>query len=386
MKVKYINDNPELGVLVDWKKVFKEYEKLGCPKDVYSPLHALRQGCKYNVAISERSTGKTTNWLLLGMVLNKLYGIQIQYIRQTEAMITPKNINSLMDVIKQFGYVEKLTDGRYNSVEYRARNWRYVRTDPDTFEVVERSDSFMYCMDLDHNETLKSSYNAPFGDIIIFDEFISKRYSPNEFVVFCDLVKTIIRERQSPIIVMLANTTDRYNTYFQELGIQEQILGCRIGDSFRAEVGHGTTIYCELVGTKNPERAKQNKLFFGFKNPRLASVTGGDWAIDNYPHIQREECKKHLSRFLLFNSAVVEIELCSNERLGLFIKAHKATKIPERAICYQLEEITERRQRHRFGYDNLDKKIWLLYNRNKWYYSTNEIGNIIASYVNQASR
>lgn len=384
MSSKYINGNIELGLNYDWRKIFKEYEKLGCPKDVYSPLYALRQGCKYNIAVSERSTGKTTNWILLGMVMNKHYGTQIQYIRQSEAMITPKNINSLMSVIVACGYIEKLTDGRYNNVEYRARHWRYTKVDPDSMEVLERSESFMYCLDLDHNETYKSSYNAPLGDLIIFDEFISRRYAQNEFVVFCDLVKTIIRERQSPIVVMLANTTDRYNTYFQELGIQQQILGCRIGDSFKATVGHGTTIFCELVGTKNPERAKQNSLFFGFKNPRLASVTGGDWAIDSYPHIQREDAVKHLSRFLYFNGAVVELELCSNERLGLFVKAHVANKVPEGSINYQLDEITERHQRHRFGHDNVDKKLWQLFARNKWYYSTNEVGNIVTSYVNQA--
>ena len=385
MSSKYIQGNQELGLNYDWKKIFKEYERLGCPKDVYSPLPALRQNAKYNIAISERSTGKTTNWILLGLVMNKLYGTQIQYIRQSEAMITPKNINSLMSVIIACGYVEKLTAGRYNSLEYRARNWRYTKVDPDTNEVLERSDSVMYCLDLDHNEVYKSSYNAPYGDLIIFDEFISRRYAQNEFVIFCDLVKTIIRERQSPIVVMLANTTDRYNTYFQELGIQENILGCRIGDSFRVEVGHGTSIFCELVGTKNLERARQNKLFFGFKNPRLASITGGDWAIDSYPHIWgKEPVTKYISRYLIYNGATVQLELVSNSRLGLHVRAHKANKVPEGLINYQLEEVTSKYQRYKFGHDNLDKKIWQLYARNKWYYSTNEIGNILSSYVYQA--
>lgn len=378
MRSRWINGDEKLGLNYDWAKIFKEYEKLGCPPDVYSPLPALRYGCKYNVAVSERSTGKTTNWILLGLVMNKLYGTQIEYIRQSENMILPKNMNSMMGVINQYGYVKKLTDGKYNRLEYRARNWYYINDDTE-----ERSESVMFCLDLDHTEVYKSSLNAVYGDVIIFDEFISQRYRPNEFVIFCDLVKTIIRERLSPIVVMLANTTDRYNTYFQELDIQQEILGCKIGEHFQKD-----NIYCELVGSKNLQRAHQNSLFFKFKNPRLASITGGDWAIDSYPHIEgREACEVLLrNRVIKFNSALVGLEVCRNERLGTFVKAHRINKLYPEQIVYQIETIEEIHQRYRYGYSKVDALIWMLYSRNKWYYSTNEVGNIVSSYVKQAKQ
>lgn len=383
-KLQYINDNEQLGVKYDWKKIFKEYEKLKCPKDVYNPLFALKQGCSYNVAISERSTGKTTNWVLLGLVMNKLYGTIIQYIRQSENMIMPKNIGKMMSVINQFGYVKKLTDGKYDALEYKARCWYYIKYDAGG-GVAEKSDTVMFCLDLDHNEFYKSSYNAPLGDLIIFDEFISQRYRPNEFVTFCDLVKTIIRERLSPVVVMLANTTDRYNTYFQELDIQQELLGLKIGQHFKKDVGGSTSVFCELVGSKNEQRAFQNSKFFKFKNPRLASITGGDWAIDSYPHIIKEDSEKLFDgRVIRFNSALVGLEVCKNERLGLFVRAHRVSKTYDDTIIYTLENINDVNERFRFGWSHVDAVLWELFDRNKWFYSTNEVGNIVASYVRQA--
>lgn len=383
-KMKYIDGKEQLGIDYDWKLIIKEFEKLKIPKNVYSPVPALKNNCKYYVSVSERSTGKTTNWILLGLVMNKLYGTQIQYVRQSEAMILPKNIGQMMSVINSFGYVEKLTDGKYNMLRYKNRHWRYARTGEDG-EVLEESDSVMFCMDLDHNETLKSSYNSPRGDLIIFDEFIAQRYRLNEFVTFCDLVKTIIRDRLSPIIVMLANTTDRYNTYFQELDIQQEILGCKIGESFRKNIGGSTPLYCELVGNKNEARAHLNSLFFKFKNPRLASITGGDWAIDSYPHIQKEDCIVLLkNRVISYNNALVGLEVCHNDRLGNFVKAHRINKLHDESIVYQLDEITHWKQRRRFGHTKLDGYVWTLYQRGKWYYSTNEVGNIVDSFIRQA--
>lgn len=385
-KIKYINDNPILGVEYNWEKILKEFNKLGIPDTVYNPTFALRQNCKYNVGVSERSTGKTTNWVLLGMVMNKMYSTIIQYIRQDQEMVTPKFLKNFFDVIIANKYVEKITDGKYNSCFYTARKWYYCKIAGG--EIVDKaSEHFMYCLDLDEVEIYKSSYNAPMGDLIIFDEFISKRYYPNEFVTFIDLVKTIIRERLSPVIVMLANTTNRYHTYFQELTIQQELLGIKVNEFFTKTTRGGTTIFCELIGNKNIHRATQNTMFFGFANPRLASITGGDWSIDNYPHIEKEDCKTlNKTHYIEYNNFLVQLELCQNKRLGTFIKAHRANKTYPDSIIYSIEPIQDKNHRHKFGYNAVDGMIFLLRNRNKWYYSTNEVGNVVSSYISQAKK
>lgn len=382
----YIDDNVKNGLYYDYDKIRKEYKKLKIPKEFYSPINLPFESAKYFVGVSERSTGKTTNWILWGMVMNKMYGTQIQYIRQSKDMIMPKNLNQFMDVIIRCGYIEKLTDGRYNSCEYYARCWRYVSIVDG--EIIEKASTpFMICLSLDEAQNYKSSYNSPLGDVIIFDEFVSKRYYPNEFVLFCDLVKTIIRERISPFIVMLANTTDRYNEYFRELQIQDEILRIKVNEFFVKQTNKGTCIYCELIGNKNVEREKLNELFFGFRNPRLASITGGDWAIDNYQHIEREDSKKLMdNRYISFNSYLVQLEIHENERLGVFVKAHRASKIHEDSVVYSVDGIKDKRYRHKFGWTKVDRFIFTLYNRNKFFFANNEVGNVVASYVTNANK
>ena len=121
MEIKYYENNPRYGIMYDWNLIKKEYKKLGCPKDVYNPykFHDVVSG-KYIIDISERDTGKTTNWMLLAMTINKLYGSEIIYIRERTDMITPKNSKELFKTILQFDYVEKLTDGKYNNKIGRA--------------------------------------------------------------------------------------------------------------------------------------------------------------------------------------------------------------------------------------------------------------------------
>lgn len=384
--IEFINSDPKLGIIYDWDYIFKLYNKLNVPTEFYSPTHVPIHDCKYFVGVSERSTGKTTNWLLIGLILHEVYGTVTQYIRQSADMIAPKNIKRMFDVIIQHGYISEITGGKFNNIIYRARNWFYQRT--ENGEIVETSEEpVLYCLDLDENETYKSSYNAPMGDLIIFDEFISSRYYPNEFVTFSDLVKTIIRERQSPIIVMLANTTDRYNTYFSELNIQDIILSLKLGESATHYTDKGTGIFCELIGNQNPTRVFQNSLFFGFKNPRLASITGGDWSIDNYPHIMQEDCKTLNDRhYIRYNGFLVQLEICQNKRLGTFIKAHKATRLKKLPIVYTLDFINSTTERFKFGYTSVDKMIFALYSMNKWYYSNNEVGNVVKSYISQAKK
>ena len=384
-KIPYINDDPVLGIDYDWEYIFKEFKKLGVPDNVYKPVHVPVTLVKYILLLSERATGKTTNWLLVGLIMWQRYGTITQYIRQSEDMIRPKVISKLFDVIIGFGYITSITGGEYDEAIYKARNWYLVKRN-EAGEIEKQSTPIMYCLDLDEAAVYKSSYNAPLGDLIIFDEFVSKSYYPNEFVTFCDVVKTIIRKRHSPIVVMLANTIERYNTYFSELNIQEDILQIKTGDSMIKYTDKGTGIYAEIIGTKDLSRAYQNELFFGFKNPRLAAITGGDWAIDNYPHIEPDKERKSYERmhYIKYNGYLVNMEFCRSKKLGAHVIVHKATKTYDDSIIYTIDDIGSVNERYRFGRTSYDKMIWSLYNNNKWYYSNNEVGNVVRSYVNQA--
>ena len=87
-----------------------------------------------------------------------------------------------------------LTDGQYNNVYYFGHKMYLCKLD-ESGERKERSEAFLYALDLAENEIYKSSLNMPTGDFAIFDEFISSVYANNEFVILCDLLKTIFRDR-----------------------------------------------------------------------------------------------------------------------------------------------------------------------------------------------
>lgn len=392
--IKYINNKKELGVEYDFNLIKKEFKKLRVPDDVYDPSGLPLSTNKYFINLSDRSAGKTTNWLLLGLCMYKLYGTQIQYVRQRAENIAPKNTKDLFSTILDYDYITKLTDGAYNTVIYKSRRWFLARVDDKG--VIEMVDGthFMFMCSVDKGEDLKSSYNAPMGDFIVFDEFISTLYYPNEFVRFCDLVKTIIRERQSPIIIMLANTIDKHSQYFNELEIYEDIQNLSQGESKQVVTSQGTRVYIEILGKtikKQKKRDILNKLFFGFKNPQLASITGADWSIKNYPHIP-EKVKDneviYLSTkiYVYHNEKYIRLDVVRHDELGLCIYVHWATRTYDDSIILTCNDIQDKRYLFKFGFGRLNTLIKELYNRNKIYYASNDVGSFFENYIKYCSK
>lgn len=391
--MKYILNKEEYGIEYDWKKIRKEYRKLECPDDVYDPTTAPLETAKYFMENSERNVGKTTNWLLIGMVMHEMYGTIIQYIRQTENMIVPKQLKNLFDTILTYDYVSKVTNGRWNSVLYHARRYYYCNVDEESGAIVEKSpDHFMFCASIDKAMDLKSSYNAPFGDLIIWDECIGKIYYPNEFVSFCDLVKTIIRGRRSPIIVLLANTINPHSMLYNELEIYDEVQLMHVGEHKLIETSKGTKIYVEWIGVKQEKKLKNNiinQLFFGFKNPLLGSITGDDWAIKPYQHIpelpQNDEkaYANIVSRrlYLYYNNKYVRLDIVNHYELGLCIYAHWATKTYSDSVILTTVDRFDNRYYYKLGPGDLRKFIERCFSENRIYYATNDIGSFVDAYM-----
>ena len=76
------------------------------------------EACKDHIhlLVSERSTGKTTNLILVGIIMYYLYGTTTEYIRANDKMITYQKTKNLFDVILEYDYISKITKGQYNSV------------------------------------------------------------------------------------------------------------------------------------------------------------------------------------------------------------------------------------------------------------------------------
>ena len=386
----YIDGKTENGLVYDFRKIKSEYEKLNCPPEYRDPSSLPLAYAKLFVDISDRSTGKTTNWILLAMCMYKLYGTNAIYIRQRDDMIAPKNTINLFAVILEHDYISTLFDGQWNSVFYKSRRWYLCRRD-EAGDIEEVDDTyFMFMCSVLKATDLKSGFNAPFGDFLIFDEFISKDYYPSEFILFCDLVKTIIRDRQSPIVVMLANTIDKHSQYFNELEIYEEIQTMSQGDSRLITTDLGTKIHVEILGMnakKQKKRSIVNKLFFGFKSPELASVTGYDWAQKNYQHIPdttKEDNSVVIYNhvYILHNERLIRLDFVHHDELGFCIYVHWATKTHPDSIILTSNQRHDSRYCFGFGPARLQKIITKCLQERRFYYASNDVGSFFSNYYN----
>jgi len=389
-KIEYIKGRQELGIKYDWKEIRKRYRALNCPAIFYNPCVCPFESCKYFVEFSQRSIGKTTNWLLLGMIMYTMYGTKIQYLRQSEEQIMPKVTRNMFDPILENGYIDKITEGRWNHLIYKSRRWYFAKTDNNGNIVEECPDHFCMMMSVKDNEKYKSGYNAPTGDLIIFDEFISKWYYPDEFVCFCDLVKTIIRDRLSPIVVMLANNTDKESAYFNEMEIYDEVRMLNPSEHLIKVTAKGTAVYVEYISADKEKKQRLdilNKLFFGFKNKKLGSITGEDWALSAKQHIPEGKIEVISRNLYIFNnSRLVRLDLVMHEHLGICMYAHWASRTYDDSYILTIEDRTDNRYHYRLGHSDIDHLIRGMINTNRIYYATNDIYPFIENYFMQCQK
>ena len=389
-RIKYIDDDPVKGIKYDWKKIRKAFRTLNIPKGLFNPLKADPSKTGYYWALSDRARGKTTQCLLLGMVMNRMYDTIIQYVRNTRDMILPKNLRDLFQTIEECGYIPKITEERWNSVYYYGNRWYYCNRDEDG-NIIEKAPShFCFCTCLDDSDKLKSSYNAPRGDIIIFDEFIMlSGYGYNDFIKFTDIESTIYRKRVCGITFMLSNTIDINSPWIDEFCIRNEVEMMQQGEARYIETEDGTHVFVEILTPDQTEqRISFNKRFFGFPNPKLAAITGkGTWAVEHYPHIvpakENEEQPEVLINRLYLRQAgkLVRLQLV-RDKIGLAVHVFPATRLYDDSVILVHTDITDKREVYGFGYkSSWIEGIWRLYRANRFYYARNAEGALVKAYI-----
>lgn len=347
MSTKYYNNSATYGIQYDWNLIDKEWDGLKVPAGYYSPLEAVSQGARWMLAASVRSVGKTTQVLLLGMILNKLYGTQICYLRSRDSEIAQSLSEELFNTICSYEggrYIEYCTNGYYNSVYYHWRKLYYCRRDSDGKILEKMTIPFMYFMSCDKWMNYKSTLNIPLGDFIVWDECVSDRYD-NDFIKFCDIIKTIGRDRLSLHMFLLCNTINVTAPIYRELEISKQITSIRPGHGRMCFSTRGQKIWvdmCDVILKKH--RQAFNEMYMGFNNPKLNAITGDDagWAFDCVPHITRDENKEIVNRdiSISYHGEMLGINICSSDKMGSFIEVHPLTK--RRKILFVLDDVIDR--------------------------------------------
>jgi len=395
MKKRYIKNDKKFGLKIEWGRIFDMIERENLiPSERYFKRLDFTNTA-WNILMSGRSVGKTTTFLLISLILYREYGIKTMYLRENNEMTRQKSLESLFDTIEVLGLISKIFDDKWNAVRLRAGKW-YLQKVEDGELKEESEDYFMRNLSLDRTAIYKSSLVEPFGDLIIFDEFISKYYMRGDFGDLLDLIKTIKRDRLSTVVVLLANTTEVTSEYFDELQIREYIEKMTVGQSRTVTTEQGTNIYIEFIENKRDkeEKKEEKEKFFGFKNAKVKAIDGTDWVFNEYPHyvikrkrdntmtvneiIQRGFFVKTLNKYYAIDIARSDLGICAI--------VHNSNAPDERLTnrVYTLDFLSNQKEICGLGTTVFDKWFWNLYFNGKFLYANNACGNAIENYVRQA--
>lgn len=234
----------------------------------------------YRMIIGQRSNGKTYS-VCKHMVENYFSkGYRSAYIRRWDEDIQPKHLASLF--APHYDLIKELSGGEYNSVAYRAKEFHLVHLDDEG--KVDKKDPEAFCITASIN-TAEHTKGQDRGEIhlILFDEFMTRQgYLQNEFILYCNLLSSLIRNREDTVIYMCANTVNRYCPYFKEMGLKD-VDTMPQGQVYIYTYGNADLTvaveYCDPVKATEKVASK----YFAFDNPQLEMITAGAWELMAYP-------------------------------------------------------------------------------------------------------
>lgn len=351
----------------------------------YSLRKILKKNAYYNMIIGERSNGKTFACLTHGIEKYWNEGKQTALIRRWDTDFIGKRGSVYFDALVSAGVISKITGGMWTQVFYHASKWYLGTYDPEGNKIIDER-PFCYGFAISQMEHDKST-SYPDVTTIIFDEFISRNsYINDEFVLFMNVLSTIIRHRNDVTIFMLGNTVNKYCPYFNEMGLKH-VKSMKHGTIDLYTYGETKlTVAVEYCSTLDKE-GKESDVYFAFDNPKLQMITGGAWEIDIYPHCPYKYKPKDIkfTYFIKFDDDLLQCEIISvDHRYFTFI--HRKTtdlKDTDKDIIYTPDydpRPNYRRVITRPG-DPIDKKIVEFFKKDKIFYQDNEVGEIVRNYL-----
>ena len=328
----------------------------------------------YNVIFGKRSNGKTYS-ILKKIVYNYARGRgQGAYLRRYREDFKGKRGATLFDSLVANGVIADATEGKWDTVKFYSDRWYFAR------------EPFCYGFSLAQMEHDKST-SYPLVTTVVFDEFISRiGYLPNEFVLFMNVLSTIIRQRNNVKIYMLGNTVNKYCPYFQEMGLGH-VEDMEPGKIDIYSYGESKLkVAVERTRDHNIDGRKSD-VYFAFDNPSLEMITGGAWELDLYPHKPRdfEDDNIVFKYFINFNDHILQCEVVQLEDC-CFTYIHRKTgeiRHPESDIIFSNEynPLPNHIRNIRKPYNNLGRKIWSFFHDDQVFYQDNDVGELVRNYI-----
>lgn len=352
-------------------------------KKFYSLKPILKRKATYNVIIGERSNGKTFACLVHALRNFFELGEQFVYVRRWSTDVRPMRLNELFSSVVSSGTLEKISEGKYKTIIYKTGRFYLANYNEEGKPLYSDTDILGFAMSLNEGEHNKS-ISYPQVTTIIFDEFLtSNQYLDNEFILFMNLVSTIVRQRTNVKIFMLGNTVNKYSPYFKEMGLTN-VLHMEQGTIDVYSYGN-TKLTVAVEYCASTEKSKRNNFYFAFDNPKLKMITGGKWELDIFPHKPVNFTKKDIKfiYFIEFNDMVFQCEIVFLKNQTFTFIHRKTTPIKEGSKVYSLMpnasiyySTSIKRPK-----DELEQRIYWYFTHDKVFYQDNDVGNAIQNFL-----
>lgn len=362
----------------------------------YSLKHILAKEAHYNVIYGERSNGKTYAVLEYGLQRYFETGEQMAIIRRWEEDFSGANsARTCFDSLSMNGNgtnaISEMTCGEYSGVSYYSG--RYYLTIQVDGKDVRTEECVAIGFNLSGWEHYKSG-SFPNITTILFDEFMTRgRYLINEFILFQNLLSTIIRQRDNVKIFMCANTVNKYACpYFTEMGLH-RVKDMKQGDIDVYTYGD-SALRVAVEFSDSPSKSKPSDVYFAFNNPRLQMITGKGnvWEMDIYPHLPVKYVpKENLYKFyILYDNEIVQGNIIAVGTQTFLYFHRKTTPLREDNAQLVYQKAPDPRRNYRTNifkpYRKADKFIRDLLMMGKVFYQDNEVGEIMRNYFQECGK
>ena len=349
----------------------------------YSLKNILSKDAQYNVIFGERSNGKTYSVLKYAVKKFHESGEQLAIVRRWQDDFTGKRGATMFDALVSNGEIARITGGAWTGVYYYGARWYLSKIEDEKRVTSETPIAYGFSI-----TSMEHDKSTAYPDIttILFDEFLTRSaYLPDEFVLFMNVLSTIIRHRTNVKIFMLGNTVNRYCPYFSEMGLTH-IKEMKPGDIDVYRYGNSKlTVAVEYTAPNS--RGKESDLYFAFDNPKLSMITGGAWEIAIYPHcpVKYTPAEILFTYFIEFSGDTLQCEIVLHDDLYFTFVHRKTTplKEPETDLIYSPEFSPRPNWRRKITKptSDIERKIADFYLKDKVFYSDNEVGEIVRNYL-----
>ena len=352
-------------------------------REYYSLDRILSRKATYNMVIGERSNGKTYACLQYGIRRWTDAREQMAIIRRWDTDYKGKNGQSMFDALERSGAIEEMTGGEWTGVHYYSGRWYLCRYDEG--ERIRDDTPFAFAFAISTGEHDKST-SYPGITTIVFDEFLTRTaYLPNEFILFMNLLSTIIRDRENVRIFMLGNTVNKFCPYFSEMGLTH-VWKMQQGDIDVYRYGN-SKLSVAVEYCKPTREGKPSDVYFAFDNPKLSMITGGEWEIDVYPHSPYKYKPKDIlfTYWIQFDRHLLQCEIIHVED-SVYTFIHRKTgdiKRPDQDLVYSPEwsPLPNWRRNITRPHDEIGKRIASFFKMDKVFYQDNEVGEVVRNYL-----